>query len=375
MIGVAWGEDLALPWCDRYRRTHRDSCSQDALQPQQPAIICVLGFTETALIPGISAAGKTAADRRYTALADGEFLLRGIQPHYQYPLPPLIEGASPALISRALIESLKLPLYVFNAGLPAPGLPEMIDLKGVPARCVSTGQAMDPATVAHLWQQGWGWGDHLSQAHSWLVIGECVVGGTTTALALCESLGFAARHCVSSSHRQSNHAQKWRIVQQGLSRVPSQADPLAKVAAIGDPMQVVVAAMVLRASQTCGVLLAGGSQMIAVYALARAIAQWQQLPWYPEQIVVGTTRWVIEDTTASIRTLAARVECPCIYSELNFKTSRHAALRAYEAGFVKEGVGAGGCSIAAHLFAAWDNTQMLAAIDGMVDRWHSSFPR
>ncbi|WP_099799067.1 nicotinate mononucleotide-dependent phosphoribosyltransferase CobT [Parathermosynechococcus lividus] len=366
MIGVAWGQDIALRWCDRLRCTHKG----DRPQSQQPAIICVLGFTETALIPGISAAGKTATDRRYTALADGEFLLRGVQPRYQYPLPPLIEGASPALISRALIESLDLPLYVFNAGLPAPGLVPMIDLGGVPARCVSTGQAMDRATVEHLWHQGWRWGERLSQAHPWLVIGECVVAGTTTALALCESLGVTAQYCVGSSHRQSNHGQKWQIVQQGLSQLPPHPDPLACVAAIGDPMQVVVAAMVLRASQTCEVLLAGGSQMIAVYALAQAIARWQQLPWRPDQIVVGTTRWIVEDTTAHISTLAARVECPLLYSQLNFTTSRHAAFRAYEAGFVKEGVGAGGCCIAAHLLADWHNEQMVAVIDSLGDRWH-----
>jgi len=356
MMGIAWGAECARSWCDRHRQ-------------QQPAIICVLGFTETALIPGISAAGKTAADRRYTALADGEFLLRGVQPHYRYPLPPLIEGASPALISRAFIESLALPLYVFNAGLPAAGLPEMIDLQGQPARCVSTGQAMDPDLVEHLWQQGWQWGAQLSQTHPWLVVGECVVAGTTTALALCESLGIAARYCVGSSHRHSNHEQKWRLVQQGLSQLPASPDPLRAVAAIGDPMQVVVAAMALAASQTGGVLLAGGSQMIAVYALARAIAHQQQLPWQPEQLLVGTTRWVIEDATANISALAARADCPLIYSQLNLSTSRHAALRAYEAGFVKEGVGAGGCSIAAHLFGQWHNERLVEAIDTLGDRW------
>ncbi len=356
MIGVVGGTEVVRCWCDRHRH-------------QQPAVVCVLAFTETALIPGISAAGKTAADRRYTALADGEFLLRGVQPHYQYPLPPLIEGASPALISRAFIEHLGLPLYLFNAGLPAPGLPEMIDLKGQPARCVSTGKAMEPAWVEHLWQQGWQWGAQLSQRHPWLVIGECVVGGTTTALALCESLGIPARNCVGSSHRHSNHAQKWLLVAQGLAQLPRPTDPLRAVAAIGDPMQVVVAAMALRASQTCGVLLAGGSQMIAVYAFARAIAQQQQLPWCPEQMLVGTTRWVMEDSTSNLSALASQAKCPLIYTQLNLSSSRHAAFRAYEAGFVKEGVGAGGCSIAAYLVAQWHNKQMVEAIDSLGDRW------
>ncbi|MFN4065736.1 MAG: nicotinate mononucleotide-dependent phosphoribosyltransferase CobT [Thermosynechococcus sp.] len=359
MIGVATGESIARLWGDRYH------C-------QRPAIACVLGFTETALIPGISAAGQTPSDRQITALADGEFLLRGIQPHYHYALPPLTAGASPALISRALIEALALPLYVFDAGLPLPRLPEMIDLGGAPARCLTTGQAMTAQTVAHLWEQGWSWGAKLSRQYPWLIIAECVVGGTTTALALCESLGIVARDCVGSSHRHSNHAQKWQLVQQGLAHLPADADPFTCVAAIGDPMQVVAAAMALRASQTCGVLLAGGSQMMAVYALARAIAQERQLPWHPAQIVVGTTRWLIEDQTAQIQRLAERVQCPLLYTQLDFRSSRHPALRAYEQGFVKEGVGAGGCAIAAHLLMGWRNLEMVNIIDRLGDRYHAS---
>lgn len=58
--------------------------------------------------------------------------------------------------------------------------------------------------------------------------------------------------------------------------------------------------------------------------------------------MVGTTRWLIEDQTAQIHRLAERVQCPLIYTQLDFSASRHPALRAYEQGFVKEGVGAGG---------------------------------
>ncbi|MDM7327565.1 MAG: TIGR00303 family protein [Thermosynechococcus sp. Uc] len=361
MIGIGAGESIARAWSDRHCQ-HQDP----------PALVCVLGFTETALIPGISAAGQTPSDRRITALADGEFLLRGIQPHYHYPLPPLTAGASPSLISRALIEALELPLYVFDAGLPLPRLPEMIHLGGTPARCLTTGQAMTTQTVAHLWEQGWSWGAQLSSEYPWLILAECVVGGTTTALALCESLGIVARDCVGSSHRQSNHEQKWQLVQRGLAHLPAEADPFTCVAAIGDPMQVVVAAMALRASQTCGVLLAGGSQMIAVYALARSVAHWRRLPWCLNQIVVGTTRWLVEDPTAQIQRLAERAQCPLLYTQLDFSLSRHPALRAYEQGFVKEGVGAGGCAIAAHLLAGWSNSEMVNIIDRLGDRYHAS---
>src|SRR5579883_1287771 len=72
----------------RWLQQHRERC---------PIFACVLGFTATGLVPGISAAGATPADRQFTAIADAEFLIRGPQPQPQYPLPPLHMGASPVL--------------------------------------------------------------------------------------------------------------------------------------------------------------------------------------------------------------------------------------------------------------------------------------
>ena len=163
----------AQQWLDRYRG-------------KLPVFACVLGFTDTCLIPGISAAGKTPEDRRYTAIADAEFLACGVQSHADYPLPPLIAGASPVYISRAIVAGLGLPLYIFNAGLPiAPSVPH-IDLGGMPAACLSTGAALAIDVVTRLYQQGLDWGEKLALQHpdSYIVIGECVVGGTTTALSL-----------------------------------------------------------------------------------------------------------------------------------------------------------------------------------------------
>ena len=87
-----------------------------------PLFVCVLGFTETGLIPGISAAGATPTDRRYTALADAEFLVQGVSAQPIYPLPPLQAGASPVLITKAILSGQQIRATLFNAGLPAPPL-------------------------------------------------------------------------------------------------------------------------------------------------------------------------------------------------------------------------------------------------------------
>ncbi|MFM8005156.1 MAG: nicotinate mononucleotide-dependent phosphoribosyltransferase CobT, partial [Dolichospermum sp.] len=281
MISIYTQIPVAEAWLHRYRG-------------KLPVFACILGFTETGLIPGISAAGLTPQDRKYTVCADAEFLYYGTEYEPKYPLPPLTAGASPVLISRAVVANLHIPVYLFNAGLlHIPPVP-LIDLGGVAARCLSQGAAMDIATVKHLLTEGLRWGDKLScdAANSYLILSECVVGGTTTALAILTGLGIDAVGKVNSSHAVCNHQQKWDLVQTGLAKISSSVDPLELVAAVGDPMQVVVAGMAIAASRKCGVLLGGGTQMLAVYALIQAIAQTYALSWKPTEIVIGTTRWV-----------------------------------------------------------------------------------
>ena len=335
---------------------------------------CILGFTETSLIKGISAAGASPKARQTTAIADAEFLFHGVRPASQYPLPPLVEGVSPAIISRAIISAQRLPLLLFNAGLPTPPSVPYIELGGVPAACVSTGQAMPHETVELLFRLGLGWGHRLgNEADSdYIILGECVVGGTTTALALLLGLGLPVSGKIGSSHAQCNHQQKQAIATQGLDRWATRKthitsnNPLDLVAAIGDPMQAVVAGMAIGASCHGGVILAGGTQMLAVYALTRALAHFHHLPWQPERIVIGTTRWVVEDPTCDAIGLSNLIgDVPLIATQLSFAESQYLPLQRYEAGFVKEGVAAGGCAIAATLYQNWQQPQLLHAIENV----------
>jgi uncharacterized protein (TIGR00303 family) len=361
MIHVYTQIDQGEEWLRRYRGS-------------LPLFACVLGFTETGLIPGISAAGKTPEDRKYTACADAEFLHLGCKYQAHYPLPPLTAGASPVVISRAVVEALQLPIFLFNAGLPQiPHVP-VIDLGGNPARCLTQAAAMELATVQHLLQQGLIWGEKLGTIvpHSYVIFSECVVGGTTTALAVLTGLGVDAVGKVNSSHPVCNHTQKWEVVQTGLKHIQIPLDPLELIAAVGDPMQVAVAGMAIAASRHCGVLLGGGTQMLAVYALIEAIAQTYNLAWQPEQIVIGTTRWVAEDPTGNTVDLTLNLGCkaipPLLATQLSFAHSRYPQLQAYERGFVKEGVGAGAACIAAHLSQNWQQNRLLAAIEAQIEQ-------
>ncbi|AGY58474.1 nicotinate mononucleotide-dependent phosphoribosyltransferase CobT [Gloeobacter kilaueensis] len=319
-----------------------------ALAGVRPAFACVLGFTATCLIPGISAAGLTPEARRSTAAGDALMLLRGETSR----LPTAPEGyPSPVIISRAVVELLDLPVWVLDAGL-VESCSGAVDLGGAPARCLSSGSALDLAVVEHLFEQGLHWGERLASAGDYLAIGECVAGGTTSALAVLCALGYEADGLVNSSHPTCNHDQKRALVEQARARAclsPS-ASALEMLAALGDPAQPVIAGMAIAASGRGPVLLAGGTQMLAIAAVAQHLAEQNGLFWRADRIAVGTTRWVASDPSADAALLAQRIGVvPLIASELNFACSRFAGLRAYERGYVKEGVGAGGLAIAAEL--------------------------
>jgi uncharacterized protein (TIGR00303 family) len=352
----------ARQWLERYRG-------------KLPVFACVLGFTDTCLIPGISAAGKTPEDRQYTAIADAEFLANGVRENPHYPLPPLIAGASPVYISRAIVAALDFPLYIFNAGLPTPLTIPHVDLGGMPAACLTTGAALPLSVISQLYQQGLIWGEKLAAraGDGYVIIGECVVGGTTTALSLLAGLGIDAIDKVNSSHSICNHQQKWEIVQQGLACLTLPLSPLELVAAIGDPMQIVVAGMAISASRTSGVLLAGGTQMLAVAALIAAIGVERGLTIDTAQIVVGTTAWVATDRSGDTVALAELIpNIPLISTALSFADSQYPQLQVYEQGFVKEGVGAGGAAIAATLYRNWGQVELLQSIEQLLGEQLSS---
>ncbi|MGL5806653.1 MAG: nicotinate mononucleotide-dependent phosphoribosyltransferase CobT, partial [Xenococcaceae cyanobacterium] len=241
---------------------------------------------------------------------------------------------------------------------------------------LTSGKALPLDVVVHLFERGYLWGERLSKEVDYLIIGECVVGGTTTALSILTGLGIEAAGKVNSSHPSCNHGQKWSMVKMGLEEagllpLPDAINPLELVAAVGDPMQIVASGMAIAATRKIGVMLAGGTQMLAVYALSRAIANFLRKEADLNKLVVGTTRWVAEDPTGDTVGLAKAISLvPLLATNLSFATSRYSQLRAYERGFVKEGVGAGGCAIAAHLVRDWTSMQLLGAIERLFANYH-----
>jgi uncharacterized protein (TIGR00303 family) len=331
--------------------------SADAAAWSRSRVLLLLAATATAAVPGISAAGSTPQARRTTAAADAELLVWGPARAPVHALPPLPAGVSPALISHVVLAELGLlpRLTVVDLGCAvAPGVPHLRLPAGEgrgAAACLSGGQALPPARVEALLRRGRSWGQRLDPRQP-LVLAECVPGGTSTALAVLRGLGLAADGLVSGSLRYSAHDLKAALVSRGLAAAglePTTVSPQAVLAALGEPMQALAAGLIPAAAERgVPVLLAGGSQMAAVLALALALTPNSHRPALAERVTLATTAWVAEESGSDLERLLEligerwQVNPRLEVAALRFHTCRSSALRDYERGYVKEGVGAGG---------------------------------
>jgi len=316
------------------------------LYGKNPLFICTIGTTETAKIPGISAAGKYPEFTDYTPPADVELLLLGrCKCISGVPMTP--EGIpTPALITMSALKLAGIPALVASGGLKINPHVPFLDLGGEPGRDIRTGRAVE--NVEEVLRRARVAGENLAKTADYLVVGESIPGGTTTALGVLLAMGVDARGKISSSMPSNPHELKIKAVETGLkeSGVEFGAladDPVKAISCVGDSMVPAFAGLVLGVAGEVPVLMAGGTQMGAVLAVVNALNR-----DVLGNVAIGTTRWIIIDKTADLKGIVTQIaHVPILAADLDFSQSRFYGLRVYEAGVVKEGVGAGGAAIAA----------------------------
>tara|TARA_Y100001968_G_scaffold333944_1_gene401567 strand:- start:4773 stop:5948 length:1176 start_codon:yes stop_codon:yes gene_type:complete len=326
--------------------------------------LLILAGSKTAEVEGISWAGATAKARRYTALADAELLIKGPSSDRKWSLPPLPAGVSPALISHVASKLIDLDTNVINVGLKQVSQSEYFSIEHPPqgpALCLSSGKSMSLERVEALWNKGFEIGHQLDKP---ILISECVPGGTTTAQAVLTGLGLEVGKLINGSVLNPPFQLKKNLIEKGLKQASLGLNPSPKklLAAIGDPFQPLAVGLILGArSAGQEVLLGGGAQMLAVLALAIRHEIKSARLKFVEGILLSTTSWLFNEKInssicdSSIAQLMAKIEklfdvsLLGVSSGLNFKSSYSKALRDYELGYIREGVGAGAISFLAEL--------------------------
>jgi len=319
-------------------------CDVPHISFSKPLFSIILGNTILSTVPGISGAGSAPAKTVLTPILDSEFVVNGsitsrpVKPNTPTGCP------TPATITRAMVELTGIiPLFI-NAGLVHPPTVPCLDVYGTPGEDPRFHDAVPFAR--ELFGKGVWIGSFLSSYGDFLLLGECVPGGTTTALCVLRGLGYDAS--VSSSYINNPIALKNQVCETVLSTIARKGakDPLDIVKYAGDPMLPLAAGIAHSFTGSC--ILAGGTQMLAVAAILRKMGL--DVPG------IATTTYVRDDPSASFERTAEGIGVPVYYIDPDFGVIADSGLKRYCIGEVKEGMGAGGAMILAAMLGYSEET-------------------
>lgn len=315
--------------------------------PERPLFLCVLANTETAYVEGLSAAGKTAKLTDYTPPGDAEVLETGMVVDIPIlPMTPPYDTPTPALITRVALDLTGVPHMLVNAGLKI--LPSKIvplrDIGGAPGKDIREPIAVPDAQG--IFERGFKLGRELKDKYDFVMIGESIPAGTTTANAVLAALGYDRN--VSSSSSTNPLELKKEVVKDALASSDIRPgdlrnDPMQAIRCVGDPMMAAVAGIAAGLEET-PVVLAGGTQMAAVFGVIKHLGH------NTDHITIITTCYVMNDSSAHFSKLVDKLCARYYITDPGFGHSCMQGLRQYEAGFVKEGVGAGGAIYLAQMY-------------------------
>jgi uncharacterized protein (TIGR00303 family) len=312
-------------------------------RPLRPLFLCIISNTDTGKIPGLSAAGTTPELTDYTPGADAEL----VETSRIITMPELPEAPggspTPAIVTKAALNLTGIPSLFVAAGLRMKPAVPFTELGGSAGSDIRKSLAVPDARV--IYENAALLGRKLSRLSDCIFIGESIAGGTTTALAVLKALGY---HCGVSSSFQSNPvALKENVVAEafrraGITEGSLKNDPLRAVEQVGDPMMPAALGL-MRGLKGCRVVLAGGTQMAAVLALGNALA-------IDGDISIATTKYIIEDKSASFKEIVQSTGRPYYYSDPGLERSKIPPIQIYAQGYVKEGVGMGGAALLAGIY-------------------------
>ena len=322
---------------------------------QKPLYVCVLSNTKTSQIPGLSAAGKTAELTVYTPAGDSELMHTGnIISVPVLPMTPPYDTPTPAVITKSALNLTKTPHIFVNAGLmilPDNSIP-MHSVNAETGEDITTGIAVhDPKLI---FENAKKIGYELAPTTDHPIIGESIPGGTTTAMGVLIALGYNAR--VSSSADINPVELKCQVVSDAMKKndviVGSlRNDPLRAVELLGDPMMPTVAGLIAGFKEydpDMNIVMAGGTQMAAVYAVAKHMGV------NLSNVDLATTRYVLDDETANFKDLSNDLGFKAYISDPGFGKSRLPGIQRYDTGTIKEGAGAGGAMYLANMMGFTD---------------------
>ncbi|ELZ29959.1 hypothetical protein C474_13031 [Halogeometricum pallidum JCM 14848] len=297
-------------------------------------LMLVAGTTRTAERSGLSAAGATRDLLLHTPSADAEILTYGDT--VRAPVTPVSPTGcpTPAAVTRAVRELLGFDATVVNGGLARPTGAPTVSMGAAPGRDIGEVDPVQTAPGAFAAARQFG----RALPNEELVVGETIPGGTTTAMAVLRALG--EEWSTSSSLPEDPVELKEAVVAEAFESSeiePGRAAhaPELAVRFVGDPVLAVASGLVAGALEAeTEVVLAGGTQMLAVAALVRHAG-------VVGPLTLATTAYLADDVPELADATAAH-DVDLVVTDPGFGGEDAGPLSAYADGVAKEGAAMGG---------------------------------
>ena len=323
----------------------------ESLRGKKASLLLALSNTETANIEGITQAGIPGMIY-LTPTLDSEFVCSGEVRSLENIATTPKGVPTPALLTRAVhllnpfsnIELLDLGLKV---------TPKLKYFKTYNFNIDPSGSIDQSANINanEVFQKGVEFGQNYTTTNDYIILGESVPSGTTTATATALSLGYDVKDKFSSSFKNSPESIKTNTINSAMKLLNKNDDIFAILGKVSDNMLLFNAGFILGLNNRIPLILAGGTQMACVLLIVNKILEVMDGALESSNLALCTTKWVNDDATSDIKGLLELLNFPInsYYCDFDFSMTNHPALKLYDDGEAKEGVGAGGAIIYGYL--------------------------
>ena len=316
----------------------------ESLRGKKATFILALSNTKTANISGITQAGIPGMIH-LTPTLDSEFVCTGEVRSLEniaatpkgVPTPALITRAVHLLAPYGRIELLNLGLEV----KPKVDYFTLHDFNIKPSQSIAKGAEINAQA---LFQKGVEFGQSYQCKDEYIILGESVPSGTTTAMATAIGLKHKVKEHFSSSFKDVPTDVRENTLRLALSHLAHKDDIFAVLSKVSDNMLIFNAGFILGMNNKTKIVLAGGTQMACVLLILDRMLKLMGGTMETSNLALCTTKWVAKDEKSDIKALLEllRFDIHAYYADFDFSKTMHPALKLYDEGEAKEGVGAGG---------------------------------
>jgi uncharacterized protein (TIGR00303 family) len=316
----------------------------ESLRGKRATLMLALSNTKTANIRGITQAGIPGMIH-LTPTLDSEFVCTGevrsldniAETPKGVPTPALITRGVHLLNPYSDIELLNLGLEV----TPRINYFKRHDFDIKPSNAINVSADIN---AMELFQKGLEFGQTYKCKNDYIILGESVPSGTSTATATALGLGYDVKDKFSSSFKDVPNSIRNVTIEKALENINEDDDIFGILSKVSDNMIIFNAGFILGLNNSIPIVLAGGTQMACVLLVVNKILEQMDGKLDTSNLSLCTTKWVYEDENSDIKALLELCDFPinAYYSDFDFSLSEHPALKLYDEGEAKEGVGAGG---------------------------------